>query len=91
MHINTGVAVAIYFILWWLSLLIVLPWGTHSQNESDDVAPGTEPGAPAIHRVKSKLIWATVVATVLFAILWGIYASGLIPPDVIWAIDSPRG
>jgi predicted secreted protein len=90
MHINTGVAVAIYFILWWLSLLIVLPWGTHSQDESGDVAPGTEPGAPAINRVRSKLIWATVVATVLFAILWAAYASGLIPPDVIWAIDSPH-
>ncbi len=51
MHVSTGVAFAIYFILWWLSLLIVLPWGTHSQEESGDVAPGTEPGAPAIHRV----------------------------------------
>ena len=90
MHINTGVAIAIYFILWWLSLLIVLPWGTHSQDESGDVAPGTEPGAPAINRVRSKLIWATVVATVLFGILWAVYASGLIPADVIWAIDAPH-
>ena len=90
MHISPGVAVAIYFVLWWLSLLVVMPWGTHSQDESGDVAPGTEPGAPAIHLIKSKLIWATVVATVLFVILWAVYASGLIPPDVIWAIDSPR-
>ena len=90
MHVSTGVAVAIYFILWWLSLLIVMPWGMHSQDESGDVAPGTEPGAPAIHRVANKLIWTTVVATVLFGILWAVYASGLIPADVIWAIDSPR-
>jgi predicted secreted protein len=90
MHISTGVAVSIYCVLWWLSLLIVLPWGAHSQNESGDIAPGTEPGAPAMHRVKSKLIWTTVVATVLFGILWAVYASGLIPPDVIWAINSPH-
>jgi len=90
MHINTGVAVAIYFILWWLSLLIVLPWGAHSQNESGEVTPGTDPGAPSIHRVKIKLIWATVIATVLFAILCAVYAAGLIPPDVIAAINGPH-
>ena len=90
MKIDTGVALTIYVILWWLSLLIVLPWGARSQNESGDVAAGTEPGAPAAHRVKSKLLWATVVATVLFGVLWAVYASGLIPPDVIWALDSPR-
>ena len=87
---STAVVIAIYFILWWLSLLIVLPWGAHSQNESGEVAPGTEPGAPAIHRVAGKLIGATVVATVLFAVLWAVYAGGLIPPDVIAAINGPH-
>ncbi len=52
---STAVVFAIYFILWWLSLLIVLPWGARSQDESGDVTPGTDPGAPAIHRVKGKL------------------------------------
>lgn len=87
---SPAVVFAIYFILWWLSLLIVLPWGAHSQDESGEVAPGTEPGAPSINRVASKLLWATVVATVLFGILWAVYASGLIPPDVIAAINGPH-
>ena len=87
---SIGVVFAIYFVLWWLSLLLVLPWGTHSQDESGEVVPGTEPGAPAIQRVASKLIWATIVATVLFAVLWGVYAGGLIPPDVIAAINGPH-
>ena len=76
---SIAVGFAIYFILWWLSLLIVLPWGAQSQNESGEVTQGTDPGAPAMHRVKAKLIWATVVATVLFGILWAVYAAGLIP------------
>jgi predicted secreted protein len=87
---STTVVFAIYFILWWLSLLIVLPWGAQSQNESGDVARSTDPGAPAIHRVKIKLIWATAIATVLFAILWAVYAAGLIPADVIAAINGPH-
>ena len=64
---STAVVFAIYFILWWLSLLIVLPWGAHSQDESGDITPGTDPGAPSMHRVKGKLVWATAIATVLFA------------------------
>ena len=81
---------AIYFILWWLSLLIVLPWGAHSQDESGDVTPGTDPGAPSTHRIKGKIVWATLIATVLFGILWAIYAAGLIPADVIAAINGPH-
>jgi predicted secreted protein len=84
------VVIAIYFVLWWLSLLIVLPWGAHSQDESGDVTPGTDPGAPSINRIKSKVIWATVIATVLFAILWAVYAAGFIPADVIAIINGPR-
>lgn len=87
---SPAVVFAVYFILWWLSLLIVLPWGAHSQDESGEVAPGTEPGAPSINRIVGKLIWATVVATVLFGILWAVYAAGLIPPDVIAAINGPH-
>ncbi len=87
---STAVVFAIYFVLWWLSLLIVLPWGAHSQDESGEVTPGTDPGAPSISRVKSKLIWATVVATVLFGILWAVYAVGFIPVDVIAAINGPH-
>jgi predicted secreted protein len=83
---TAAIVFAIYFILWWLSLLIVLPWGAHSQDESGDVTPGTEPGAPSILRVKGKLVLATVIATVLFAILWAAYFAGFIPPDVIAAI-----
>ena len=87
---SIAVVFAIYFILWWLSLLIVLPWGAHSQDESGDITPGTDPGAPSMHRVKGKIVWATLIATVLFGILWAAYAAGLIPADVIAAINGPH-
>ena len=87
MSISAGIA--IYFILWWLTLFIVLPWGAHSQDEVGEITPGTDPGAPASHRVWRKVMWTTVVATVLYAVLYGVYASGLIPLDVIWALSGP--
>ena len=39
-------AIAVYFIIWWLTLFVVLPWGVRSQHESGAISPGTEPGAP---------------------------------------------
>ena len=39
-------AVAIYFVLWWIVLFAVLPWGVESQEEAGEVSPGSDPGAP---------------------------------------------
>ena len=71
-------AIAIYFILWWVTLFAVLPWGVSSQHETGDVSPGTEPGAPALPRIAAKLMWTTIVATVLFAVLYVVYVYRLI-------------
>ena len=87
----TSTIIAIYFIIWWVVLFAVLPWGVRSQEESDEVVPGTDPGAPATHRIWMKLIWTTVVASVVFGVLYGIYAGGLIPLEFLKQISSsPR-
>jgi predicted secreted protein len=64
--IGIGSALAIYFILWWLCLFVVLPWGVRSQHESADVVPGSDPGAPAIPLIGRKLIATTLIAAALF-------------------------
>ncbi len=68
---SVATVIAIYFIIWWVVLFAVLPWGVHSQEESGEVAPGTDPGAPAVHRVWRKLLWTTVIAAVVFGIAHG--------------------
>ena len=84
-----GTLIAIYFLIWWVVLFAVLPWGVRNQEEAGDVIPGTDPGAPAIHKVWSKLLWTTVVATAIFAVLYVSYANGLIPFDFLKMISSP--
>ena len=37
-------ALALYFIIWWLTLFAILPLGVRSQHEAGEVADGTEPG-----------------------------------------------
>ncbi len=81
--------IAIFFIIWWVVLFAVLPWGVRSQEESGEVAPGTDPGAPAVHRIWSKLVWTTVIAAVVFGILVAVYRSGLIPYDFLMRISGP--
>lgn len=70
--------IAIYFLIWWVTLFAVLPFGVRSQHEGEDYAQGTDPGAPIIARIGRKLLWTTLIAAVIFGILAGIYRSGLI-------------
>ncbi len=71
-------AIATYFVLWWLVLFVVLPFGIRSQAESGDVSPGTDPGAPAIPRLRAKLIWTTIVAAIIFAGMYVVYVNRLV-------------
>ena len=68
--------IAIYFLIWWIVLFAVLPWGVRSQGEA-----ATWRRAPIRARrrcpgLRSKLIWTTVVATVVFAICSVVYLKG---------------
>ena len=72
-------ALAIYFIIWWVVLFAVLPFGVRSPaEESVAVEAGHDPGAPTVVGMKKKLIWTTAVTTILFAIFWVIYVYRLI-------------
>ncbi|HEX2655342.1 MAG TPA: DUF1467 family protein [Xanthobacteraceae bacterium] len=71
-------SLAIYFIIWWTVLFAVLPWGIRSQAETGDVAPGTDPGAPAIPGLKLKLVWTTIVASFVFSAFYVVYTQHLI-------------
>jgi predicted secreted protein len=84
-----GTVIAIYFIIWWVVLFAVLPWGIRSQEESGDVAPGTDPGAPAVTVIWRKLFWTTVTSAVVFGILTVIYKENLIPLEFLKRISNP--
>ena len=71
-------AAAMFFLIWWVVLFAVLPWGVRSQRESGEVAPGTDPGAPAVPKLGRKLIWTTVVAGVVFVAFYVAYTDRLV-------------
>jgi predicted secreted protein len=71
-------AAAVFFLIWWVVLFAVLPWGVRSQHEGGEVTPGTDPGAPAVPKLGRKLIWTTVVASVVFAAVYIAYTDRLV-------------
>jgi predicted secreted protein len=78
-------ALAIYFVIWWIVLFAVLPWGVRSQHESGEMTPGTDPGAPVLTNLKLKLVGTTVVAGVVFAAWFVVYVNRLITVDQLAA------
>lgn len=63
-------AIAIYFIIWWVVLFAVLPFGIRSQAEDGDFALGTEPGAPVMANLGRKAAITTAISAVLFGIFF---------------------
>lgn len=76
-------AIAIYFLIWWVVLFAVLPFGVRSQHETEEVSPGTDPGAPAIPYLGAKLLWTTLVSSIVFAICYVVYVNRLVTLDDI--------
>ncbi len=71
-------AVAIFFLIWWVVLFAVLPWGIRSQHEGGEIVPGTDPGAPAIPNLGRKLLWTTLVSAAIFAACYVVYVDQLV-------------
>jgi predicted secreted protein len=74
-------AAAVFFLIWWVVLFAVLPWGVRSQHEGGEVTPGTDPGAPVLPKVGRKLIWTTLVASVVFAAFYVAYTDQVVTID----------
>jgi predicted secreted protein len=86
---TTTTAVAIFFLIWWVVLFAVLPWGIRSQQEGGEITPGTDPGAPAAPKLGRRLAWTTVVAGVIFTVFYVVYADRLISLNSLMAPFGP--
>ncbi|MCT4656069.1 MAG: DUF1467 family protein [Cohaesibacter sp.] len=76
---------AIYFIIWWVSLFLILPFRVRTQAEAENQRLGTMPSAPA----KSHMLWragaTTLLATVIFGLYyWAVEVRGLGLDDLTW-------
>ena len=79
---NLASAIAIYFIIWWLVLFLVLPFGIRNAHETGEaVEEGNEPGAPVNPRLVRKVVITTILATAVFTIFYLAQTRGLLSLD----------
>ena len=78
-------ALAIFFLIWWVVLFAVLPWGVSSQHEGGEVAPGTDPGAPVLPKLGRKLAWTTGLSVLIFAAFYVVYVNRLVTLEDLMA------
>jgi predicted secreted protein len=64
-------ALAVYFIIWWVTLFAVLPFGVRSADEAGEtVEAGHEPGAPVDPQLFKKAIITTIASAAIFAVFY---------------------
>jgi len=72
---------AIYALFWVICGFIVLPIGIRTHDElGQDKIPGQADSAPANFRPGRKLLWTTLLASLLFGIFYANYEFGWITP-----------
>jgi predicted secreted protein len=83
----TGIAV--YILIWWVSLFTVLPIGA---NRSADPAPGTPESAPDNPRLKFKFALATGISAILWIALYAAIQADLVSfRDLARTLAGPEG
>ena len=75
MTLWTGLAV--YFIIWWMVIFMVLPWGVR-RIDPENLGKGEDPGAPDKPRMLIKIGVTTVAAAVIFGLVYLISISDVI-------------
>lgn len=61
---------AVYFVIWWVALFAVLPFGLRTQAEEGDVVPGSTESAPHRFRPLRVVVWTSLVAAIVFVFWW---------------------
>jgi predicted secreted protein len=64
---NWVIGTATYFIIWWLVIFVVLPFGVRP-TQADD--PGHAAGAPANPRLPLKFAVTTLITTVIWLLVY---------------------
>lgn len=73
-----GAGLVLFAVIWFMVLFVVLPLRLETQGDKGDITPGTPPGSPSGPVMWRKVRTVTVVSVVLWVVIAGVIASGLI-------------
>ena len=75
--------IALYFIIWWVSLFAILPLGVRTQGDAGEVIQGTPASAPVAPKPLRIIALTTALATVIFIVVWLAMRYRLIPLETV--------
>ena len=75
---SIALAIALYIVIWWTLLFAVLPWGIRTQGEVGEVVPGTPASAPVKTRLLRAFAINTVLSALVLAVVWLVITRGWI-------------
>jgi predicted secreted protein len=82
---------AIYFLIWWMVLFAVLPWGASSAHElGREIEAGHAPSAPVKPLIFRKIIATTLISALVMAAGTWLVASGTVSLDSFPFLPDPR-
>jgi len=64
---NVASFIVVYVIAWWLIFMMSLPIGV---RRNDNPEKGHDIGAPVKHMIGKKVLWTSILATVVLGIYW---------------------
>jgi predicted secreted protein len=59
-------AFAVYFVIWWITLFLILPIGLRTQGDEREVVLGTVESAPAKFRGGRVVLMTTVASALIY-------------------------
>jgi predicted secreted protein len=75
-------AIGIFFVVWWISLFAILPFGVKTQQENQSVIPGSTESAPTKPLLLKKVLATTLVASLISSLIYWVLTN----PDI--TLDS---
>ena len=76
-------AFGIFFVIWWITLFVVMPFGVRTQQEEQSIVPGTTESAPANPQLLRIVLITTAVSCVLFFFAHWAYVSPNVTLDSV--------
>jgi len=84
---------AVFFIIWWVTLFAMLPFGMRTQDDDGNVTLGTTSSAPRGPHMARAFLRTTVVALIVFGVFYvltGVLGYGFDDlPRVIPSFNQP--
>lgn len=78
-------AIVLYAVIWFMTLLCVIPVRLETQGDAGEIVPGTHAGSPTNPQMKKRFLITTIISSVLWVIIAGVIISGVISVrDLDW-------